>query len=38
MLSSETEKRIGLTKLEIDRLRRDVEDWKSNHDELSRGC
>jgi hypothetical protein len=34
----ETEKRVGFTKLEIDRLRHDVEEWKLNHDELTRSC
>jgi hypothetical protein len=38
MSGFETEKRVGFTKLEIDRLRHDIEDWKSNHDELTRSC
>ena len=38
MSGFETEKRVGFTKLEIDRLRHDVEEWKPNHDELIRSC
>jgi hypothetical protein len=38
MLGFETGKRIGRTKLEVARLRLDVEDWKLNHDEVTRGC
>jgi hypothetical protein len=38
MSGFETEKRVGFTKLEIDRLHHDVEDWRLNYDELTRGC
>jgi hypothetical protein len=38
MSGFETGKRVGFTKLEIDRLRRDFEEWNLNHNELTQSC